>query len=54
LWFQDAGTGFDWAFYIALFLSALVCIAGLVYALRQTEDPDYNPPRNAYYIGGIR
>lgn len=54
LWFQDAGTGFDWAFYIALFLSALVCIAGLVYALSQTEDPDYNPPRNAYYIGGTR
>jgi hypothetical protein len=46
--------GVDIAAAIAGLVVAAICAYGLVVAVRAGNDPDYNPPRNAYYIGGIR
>jgi hypothetical protein len=46
--------GVDIAAAIAAVVAVALCAYGLLAAFQAGNDPDYNPPRNAYYIGGVR
>lgn len=45
---------FNYAVIVVGVLVAILCVGGFVAVVKQTNSPDYDPPRNAYYLGGVR